>query len=139
MRRHTVSAVGITASTGTVHYDEKFFRRIDLSRGVLCFHNMNMEIKDLRLFAFMDALVIIENESRRRPTIRALADRLGCPSSLALIHSLLELAERMGLVQCEYTHLGRRVWFGSVDDWTAKLYEALLEMESPVRRRMPEA
>lgn len=92
----------------------------------------------LRLFAFMDALVIIENESRRRPTIRALAYKLGCPGSLATIHSLLKLAETIGLVECEYSVPGgRRVWFGSVKNWCDVLYEALLEMDSPVLRRLP--
>ena len=84
-------------------------------------------MRELRLLAFMDALTALENEGRRRPTIRMLAERLGCPSSLALIHRLLKLAEKHGLVQCEYSVPGgRRVWFGSVDDWVERLYQALL-------------
>ena len=92
----------------------------------------------LRLLAFMDALVVVENEGRRRPTIRALAERLGCPSSLALIHSLLNRAETIGLVECEYSVPGgRRVWFGSADDWVDKLYEVLLEDELAGTPAMP--
>ena len=94
----------------------------------------------LRLFAFMDALVIIESESRRRPTIRALAERLGCPSSLATIHQLLKLAETIGLVECEYSVPGgRRVWFGSVGDWCNVLYEALQEENSNGTPLLPKA
>jgi len=89
---------------------------------------MNNMGTQLQLFAFMNALMALENEGRKRPTIRALAERLGRPSSLALTHSLLELAETLGLVKSEYTvRGGRRVWFGSVQDWSEKLYRALIE------------